>query len=331
MKGLKILLGTILTLSIAFTSIFGINYKKADKVTAKEEYKGIITVWQVDGFEGGTGSRKQFLLKVARNFEKTFTGVLVMVTNYTADGVKENFEKGIFPDLISYSNGVDLLGYSQINVDRTVKGGIVGGRTYATAWARGGYVLISNPLLVQEKTQDLPLESVVVSQGDYTQPLAALSLQGIRAKQVETLKPMDAYVRFVGGKTPYMVGTQRDIVRLNNRGMEVIILPLTEYNDLYQYISVTATDPVKRLYAERFIEYLTSDKVQQRLGEICLFSPYIKVEYQNEGLAAMQNADCKNTVSAFTGGEQLKEMQEYSLLAVKGDQNALNKIKNLLV
>ena len=331
MKGIKIVLGLILATAIAFTATFGINYKKADKVTAKEEYKGIITLWQVDGFEGGTGSRKQFLLKAARGFEKVYPGALVMVSNYTLDGVKNNFEKGVFPDLISYSNGTDLTGYSQINVNRTVKGGLVGGKVYATAWARGGYVLIKNPLLLKDEENSVRLNNVVVSQGEYTQPLAALSLQGISAESVEVKRPMDAYVRFVGGKTPYMVGTQRDIVRLNVRGMEVISTPLTEYNDLYQYVSVTSTDAVKRLYAERFIEYLISDEVQEKLSDVCLFSPYISVSHQSESLQNMQDVEFKSTISAFMAKEQLKQMQEYSLDAVSGDKNALNKIKNLVV
>ena len=45
----------------------------------------------------------------------------------------------------------------------------------------------------------------------------------------------------------------------------------------------------------------------------------------------MQDVEFKSTISAFMAKEQLKQMQEYSLDAVSGDKNALNKIKNLVV
>ena len=172
---------------------------------------------------------------------------------------------------------------------------------------------------------------MVVSQGEYTQPLLALCFDNVTASDIEVKPPMDAYVQFVGGKTPFMVGTQRDIVRLSTRGMDVIATPLKEYNDLYQYISLTSTDALKQVYAQRFIEYLLSDKVQQKLSEIALFSPYIKIEHQIESLRTMQEVESRSTLSAFTLPAQLKEIQEYSLAAVKGDKNGLNKIKNLVV
>ena len=56
---------------VLFTAFWG-----AEKLTEKGlsgdsvEYKGIIKVWQIDSFEGGMGSRKQFLLKVARGFTR---------------------------------------------------------------------------------------------------------------------------------------------------------------------------------------------------------------------------------------------------------------------
>ena len=331
MKGIRIFLSAIIVLSITFTSVFGISYKKTDKVTAKEEYKGILTVWQVDGFEGGRGSRKQFLLKVARGYERENQGVLVMVSDYTLDGVKENFDKGIFPDLISYSVGTAVTGCSEIRVDRRVSGGMVGGKIYATAWARGGYVLIINPTLTKGEYEQKELQNVVISQGEYTQPLLALALGGYKVKDVCVMRPMDAYVRFVSGKTPYMVGTQRDIVRLETRGMEVLSVPLEDYNDLYQYVSVTSTDAVKRLYSERFVEYLLSDSVQNSLVDICMLSPYVDVAHQNEHLNAMQKVKVNNTVSAFIDGQTIKQMQKYSMDVLTGDQNALNKIKNLLV
>ena len=74
-------ISSLLGFCVAFTLFFGKNfiYRKAESEGAKN-YKGIINVWQIDSFEGGTGSRKNFLSDVARTFEKKNDGVLVMVS-----------------------------------------------------------------------------------------------------------------------------------------------------------------------------------------------------------------------------------------------------------
>ena len=63
MKILRFLSGGIIIFSILFTIFIG-----AQKISlghdfgSSEEYKGILTMWQIDTFEGGIGSRKQFLI-----------------------------------------------------------------------------------------------------------------------------------------------------------------------------------------------------------------------------------------------------------------------------
>ncbi len=327
MKLLRISIGFILLFCCAFTLFVGKEkIKEQGQLKSTENYKGIITLWQVDGFEGGKGSRKQFLLKVARDFEKKNPGVLVMVINHTFTSVKENLERGIYPDLISFSNGVEVMGLESIDISRSVECTRIGDKIYATAWCRGGYVLIKNP-----KAKEQENSSLIVSQAEYTQPLVAMLLEGIEFDKVEVYKPMEAYVKFTENKCAYFLGTQRDIVRLNNRGMEVEASPLNVFNDLYQYVSLTSRDTVKRKYAFRFIEYLVSDIVQNQLDKISMFSPYVKVEYDNEKLYAMQQNNNFSSISAYLSKEQLQEMQELSKSAVKGNQNSINKIKNMLV
>ena len=330
MKFLRVFIGLFLVFSVVFTVTVG-QYKISESVpqSTPVEYKGILTVWQVDSFEGGFGSRKQFLLKVARGFEKQNQGVLVMVSEYSPDGVKENLSKGLKPDMISFGCGVEISGFCELKIDRSTSGGKVGEKTYATAWCRGGYVIVANPNLTDQISNEL--DSLVVSQGEYTQPLTALATDSITAKDIDIKPPMDAYIKFVGGKTPYLLGTQRDIVRLENRGFEVISKPLNEYNDLYQYISITGDDEIKRFYAEKFINYLISDSVQQKLTEISMLSPYINANLDNKHLIEMQNQAENKTISAFIEPDMLKEMQRLSYLAVKGDDTALNKIKNMFV
>ena len=332
MKILRFIFGGLIIFSIVFTALVGKGkIANGGLDTSPTPYKGVISVWQVDGFEGGVGSRKQFLLKIARWYEKTNDGVLFMVTNQTAKGVEESIKKGEFPDIISFGAGTYISGFSQININRVSKGGLVGEECYAVAWCRGGYFLISNPKLAMQ-TQDLKeIENLLVSQGEYTQPLVSLLTQNITVKSVEVKKPMDAYVKFVEGKTPYFLGTQRDVFRLKNRGYEFNATALTEFSDLYQYAVITATDQTKRFYAQNFLEFLLSDKCQRSLSSIGMFSDFAKVEYEDECLINMQNGAPSYTVSAFTDAKILNEMQRLSLSAVCGEQTALNKIKKLLV
>lgn len=332
MKVLRIIAALTLAFAVAFTIFFGRYKIEASGVdTTPEQYKGIITMWQIDSFEGGIGSRKQFLLKAARSFEKSNSGVLIMVIDQTVEGAKENIKEGVYPDLISFGAGADISGFSELFVEQKVLGGMVGDKCFATAWCRGGYALISNPLICADIENLTEIESLLVSQGQYTQPLAALAFEGIVAKNVEVLAPMDAYVKFVSGKTPYFLGTQRDVNRLLNRGFEFRLKPINEYNDLYQYVCITGKEQVKRYYSEKFIEHLLSEKVQKSLSEIGMYSPYFTVDYEINEHNLMQKIQSKITVSAFTSSEQLKEMQTLSLLFYKGDKEALNKIKKLCV
>lgn len=328
MKIIRGILSILLSVSICITVFIG-----KDKIGARvnilqpAQYKGIITLWHIDGFEGGTGSRKQFLLKVAREFERQNQGVLVMVINHTYSSVKEGLEKGDCPDLISYSNGAELTGLVELDIDRGVDGGYIGDKKFATAWCRGGYTLIKNPN-AKDKTQN----TIIVSQAEFTQPVVAMMLEGLEFDNVEVYKPMDAYIKFTANKTTYFLGTQRDIVRLNNRGMQVESCPLTAFNDLYQYISLTGKKVEKNVYAKRFIDYLVSDNVQKQLSKISMFSPYIEVQNDDEKLNDFNNINGKSkSISAFCHAQILKQMQEISLSAIGGNENDKNKIKNMLI
>lgn len=333
MKILRIITGLTLVFCLLFTLFIGKNKISESEVNNKpQEYKGILTMWQIDGFEGGTGSRKQFLLKVARAFEKANDGVLIMVTTQTNSGAMESLSQGKIPDIISYSNGTDILKYlTKINVDRTISSCQIADKTYGTAWCRGGYVLISNPNLIEEVFPENKIENLLVSKNEYTQPLTALTFENIEVERIEEKEPMDAYIQFVSGKTPYFLGTQRDLVRLNNRGMSYNAYPLKEFNDLYQYVSVTSTNQLKKVYAEKFIEYLVSDKVQHKLSEIKMFSEYVVVDYDEENYQKMQSITNFRRLSAFSSQAELKELERISALYLSGKSEYINKIKNMLV
>jgi len=330
MKVIRIINAIIIVVCILFTIFVGKQKLLSTEEVKSQEYKGIITIWHIDSFEGGIGSRKQFLLRSARSFEKKNTGVLVMVINHTLTSLNESIKNNEFPDMISFGNGAEITGMSEITPKKHTTGGIVGGKVYATAWARGGYVLIANKQLVDGNVPDI-LPELLVSQAEYTQPIIALKIEGIKAEKVTVKKPMDAYVEFVAGKTPYFLGTQRDINRLENRGVEVDAKPLEKFNDLYQYMSITSTDQLKRYCAEKFLEHLISDEEQKQLNRIGMLSPYTFVEYQNAHLSAMQKCDGFATFSAFTPAKILEDFKNNYNLILGDNEEYKNKIKNMLV
>ncbi len=329
MKLLRITLSLILVFCGVFTFIFGKSQiSKQKEYLNPQQFKGVITLWHVDTFEGGQGSRKQFLLSVATQFEKQNDGVLVMVLSHTKESIKDSLDKGELPDLISYGAGVELQNVKELSLKQTFYGGMVGEKSYALAWCMGGYVLFTNPNLVKDTTNK-QLDHVVVSSGELNQSLTALAMNGYTCNQIEELSPLEAYIKFVNGKTPYFLGTQRDIVRLENRGFNANLIPLEAYNDLYQYISVCSNNAEKQKYSQKFIEFLISEKSQKRLTEISMLSPYFRIKFDNSGHNLLQNQNFLSTISAFSSSELFLDLKEFSLTALKGDIKGLDKIKKV--
>lgn len=327
MKIIKIIIAAAIAGATAFTVFFGAK-KIGDDVEVKAENpeKQIITVWQIDSFEGGSGSRRKFLLDAAKAFEKKHKDVLVTVVNYTVSGAEAAFKENVRPDLISYGNGLNVDGMSEISVERKSESGKIGDKQFAVVWCRGAYMLFEN-LDCNAKAR----EKIVVSQAEYTLPLAAYALDGNVSENIEVLSPMNAYVKFVGGNARYLLGTQRDAVRLKNRGFVAKATVLKSFSDLNQFISLTSSNSHKSVVAERFINYLLSDEIQNKLTTINMFSPYIDVNYDEEPFIEAATATTEYGLSAFIGKEELADLRKYSYLAAQGNQEGLINIKKVLL
>ena len=331
MKILRILFGLIGTFCLLFTIFFGNTcMSKKQKVLSQAEYKGILTLWHIDTFEGGEGSRKQFLLRVAREFEKANQGVLVSVIEHTPTAVKEQFSKGIYPDLISFGNGVEIDKAKELSYSSNFSAGAINHKQYSLPWCRGGYLLISK---ANENTSvdSQKLDRLIVSQGEYNLPLGALLINNLTANEIIIKSPLDAYVEFVSSKESILLGTQRDVVRLRNRGIEIKTKPLSKFCDLYQNISVLTNDKNKSQLCDKFINLLMSEKTQNQLKDISMLSVNYEIDFQNEHLNSLQIQAPEKTISSFLDENALKNLQELCSKAVKGDKNAEIKFKNLLI
>lgn len=90
----------ILCLAVIIAAPALIFSEKHDNATAEKETK-VLSVWQIDSFEGGKGSRGAFLQSLGDKFSVNANCYINVVT-LTADAARMNLSRDIVPDLISY-------------------------------------------------------------------------------------------------------------------------------------------------------------------------------------------------------------------------------------
>lgn len=279
-----------------------IMFTKDNKVTADDE-PTVLSVWQIDNFEGGRGSRASYLQNIGNDFSKS-GGCYVTVTQITADAAVENLTGGTIPDLISYGAGIEGL-------ERY----IVGENPFY-CWCNGGYCLLS-----LEQNADFSkanAENTVINEGTGNKVKACalfLNLNG-----ADCVQPTAAYVKLINGEYKYLLGTQRDIFRLKTRGMQFSVMPVTEFNDLYQNISITTQNTKKCAVAEKFIEKLLLQS--NNISKIGLFKEGQNL-YDDE-LHVMEGLNYNITLKTPLSGNTINELDEAIL------NSDINLIKNLL-
>ncbi len=336
-KILSIISLVLCAISTIFTFTYGIYHLKNEKENISKDYKCILTLWHVDTFEGGTGSRKQFLHNIAKDFEKKNKGVFIMVTSYTIEGVKEQLNKGNLPDIISYGNGIEINNLSEINCKVCFSAGVMNNKNYAIPWCKGGYVLIKNKGVNEQKNKN-----IIVSSGEYAQPILALLLElekgeinkefssDFNSYKLSILPQKQAYENFVVGKSKYLIGTQRDVIRLTNREVDFEVYSFTQFNDLYQYISTITNKPENKFYADLFINYLLEENQQKKLTQISMFSNYFNLGYENVNYSKIEKTVNTYTISPFLTSVELGRIKTLSLQTFNGEKEEINNIKKML-
>lgn len=270
-----------------------------------EEAEGMqhVTIWQIDGFEGGKGSRSQYLQKTA---EKCFRKrkVYVSVISLTAEAARLNSEKGERPDVISYPAG--FYGFENyINKKDFV----------FKTWCRGGYCLLT--MDENSDFSDVNSENTVVNSGKDNLTDVALVLNGLNGATCEPAT--NAYLNLINGKYKYLFGTQRDVFRLKARNVQLKIKPLDEFNDLYQNVSILTANNEKYALCNQFIQYLIANS---KVGELGLFGG--DDELCAEELKPLQSVEFKYVVNYPCGKDYIDNLKS---AAINGDAN---KIKTLL-
>lgn len=270
---------------------------KADKTPA------MLNLWQIDSFEGGRGSRATFLQNIADDFAKK-NNCFIKVTALSADAARMNLRSGNAPDLISYGSGT--YGIEEF---------IHGKKPFYT-WCHGGYcILTTEP---NSSFSDVTAENTVINSGTDNFSGAAALLSGLQNATRD--KPTGAYIKLINGDYKYLLGTQRDVFRLKTREVAFSIKPLTEFNDLYQNISICTDQPQKNSHAEKFIEFLLNNG--DKINKIGLLSDGTKL-YDDE-MAQMEELSYTNKLVAPISESTKNEIDN----AITNNDE--NKLKNLL-
>ena len=273
-----------------------VNYADGEEDDALQ----VLTLWQIDSFEGGRGSRAEYLRSLAQDFAKS-ANVYIEVTALSSDAARTNISAGVVPDIISYGAGFN-------GVESLVSGG------YGKAWCRGAYCLIA---LSGTDFSSVSTANTVINEGKDNLVSVAALFSGLQG--ADYAAPTSAYVSLISGEYDFLLGTQRDVIRLQTRGESFEVKPLPEFNDLYQYISVLTRDGEKAAVAEEYINYvLLHGESLTRIGMLCDGETL----YSDE-MHALEGVDFSYTIPAVASSGAVDEIKK---AARSGDINLLKSL-----
>ena len=333
--------------------------------TPKQDYAGLISMWHIENFEGGSFSRYQYLLRQMIELEKKHKGLLVSIKVLSAFEARNLVEQGHLPDLVSFGTGAGdvflehVIAYNgKLNIRQEfISSGTVGGKIKAVAYMSGGYFVMCNKTLIKEAGIDTQAElldnvykathtynkgksirySLVTARADNI-PLAALIKNSSKTAQENSVlwaeNQFEAYNKFVTGSACILLGTQRDLHRVLNRisqnnFFEYDVRYLKGYTDLVQYLAITSKDQKRQETAQLIVQYLTDQSAQRNLTGVGMFSADGNNYYSAQMLKDMEASINQPliTPNAFTSSKKTSNLNDLTILAVKGDKTAQNRIK----
>ena len=273
-----------------------VNYADGEEDDALQ----VLTLWQIDSFEGGRGSRAEYLRSLAQDFAKA-ANVYIEVTALSSDAARTNISAGVVPDIISYGAGF-------YGIESLVSEG------YGKAWCRGAYCLIA---LSGTDFSSVSTANTVINEGKDNLVSVAALFSGLQG--ADYAAPTSAYVSLISGEYDFLLGTQRDVIRLQTRGESFEVKPLPEFNDLYQYISVLTRDGEKAAVAEEYVNYVLSHgESLTRIGMLCDGETL----YSDE-MHALEGVDFSFTIPAVASSGAVDEIKK---AARSGDINLLKSL-----
>lgn len=287
---------------------------------------GILRLWHIDSFEGGTGSRASFLSSAAKEFETKY-GWYVLVTAHSPESAKTAISEGSVPDLISFGTYFDAAADYMLPLDGyEFNASSINGKTYAVPWCRGNYFLFGQ----QGSFSEISENNTVISKGGNALVQAAAYFYGLSG-EICSEPSVRAYVDLINGKYKFMIGTQRDVYRFRTRNFNVDAQPINTFNDLWQYIGVCSSDPAVYSACQDFIYYLLSEKTQKKLNKIGMFSAFFDIYGPSDGIMDKAEGTMpQHTVSAWLSEDGQNTLKSLALDALSGDKNGGKNFEKFL-
>ncbi|MBQ8615775.1 MAG: hypothetical protein IJ415_04340 [Clostridia bacterium] len=296
---LKILSAVLLVVVSCYVCFVGI--KKArnyEVLKGAEKEQTIYTIWHVETFEGGGKARIDYLKTIARNMEKQDETVLFMIKTIDPRSLENELENSQ-PDIISFGFGVGktILPYlsnfeNTFDVrDELIESGSFGKLFYAVPYIVSGYAMFNHSANSTE---------FHVGTTNYTAPENIYN--NLNLQPIENESQYEAYKDFVYDKNVTLLGTGRDLFRINNLNnigrTNAMITPIDTYTDLIQYIGITNNNSV----TQKFVELALSDTYQNTLVDYSLFSSKYNKLYHSGIYNDMEDAIMRCTVpNCFNG------------------------------
>ena len=311
---------------------------KLKHLESEASMQGVIDLWNVDSFSGGSISKSDYLEQVARKFEIQNKGLYINIQNMTVDEFSLAIASGKRPAMISFGYGLgelvkDLLAPLEIDlsaVKSEIKNaGMVENNQLAVGYLMGGYAYFSSSEKLSDASKDNSIKlssefvncgydkklrksvkhiyGLVYGKSNYISPQNCIE-NGLVSEICEAPSDYDAYVDFVSlNNATVLLGTQRDLVKLKGkleRGMvqDLLIEPVVNFNDLVQFIGAVKDQEEQVVnYSKFFMEFLLCDDSQKQLAGSGLFSTTISSLYPEDEFGLMEKAvwECKNIPNVF--------------------------------
>lgn len=269
-KKLWINLVNIILISVLsfYVIIFGIKKALNHEIYAEPNIKiKVYTIWHVETFEGGGKPRISYLKNIAKEIETEDPSVLFMISEIKAENLKNELECSV-PDIISFGYGVGktILPYlvnqsSTQNVrDELIESGTFNNKLYAIPFMTSGYVKISHPASE---------EIYFCGQNSYINPSKLSSNLNIDFQFKDN--QYEAYKNFVNNKHSHLIGTARDVFRVENLNKtgrtNATFEAISDFTDLIQYLGITKKDNT----TQKFLSLSLSESKQQSLIDYSIF------------------------------------------------------------
>jgi hypothetical protein len=292
--------------------------------------KIVLTLYNIETFEGGTNSRTRYLEQQALKFNEANSNCFVVVKTLSEDELAISLRNNNLPDIFSFGVGVGsyIQGFlAELNSNGNIRSDLLNygkknGELLAYPYILSGYTLITYDSFLNDESEfssrilaDSTKKVAGVCVSLSTNCAEALCSNGASCSEsdiVQAESSYDAYKNFLSKKAKSLVGTARDLARCKNREDNGSLSScsykfLSSYTDLVQYVSVVDTgSSIKMLCAQAFATFLTENTCQKALANYGLFSTTTDIYdegYMDEFEDALQEK--LTSVSAFSTSEEL--------------------------